>query len=142
MRGIEFREVSAEYRDSVEISKLRTSISRAYYALYHHIKEKWRELGWETQFLSVVQHDKLKDILNNIDEYSSIYSNFDMLQKSRRNADYILRQSMDSNIERRQIPNEALKALDAATKQFNECDHAVAKEQIIEYRRRTGQSCP
>ena len=140
MHGIEFKVVSEEYCDSEEISKLRTSVSRSFYAFFHHIKDIWRSLKWENKTLiDEMNHEKLKRVLNNTDEYSNIYPNFMLLRENRVKADYKLYQIIDKKISDEKIAEEMLKVLDALIEEFDECDHNKAQEQIIAYLRPQGE---
>jgi uncharacterized protein (UPF0332 family) len=135
MRGIEFKKVSEEYNQSSEICKLRTAMSRAYYALYHHIKQTWIDADWNPCTVNDVQHDRLLRVLRRAHVYQGVADSFDKLVSFRRQADYMLEKREDNRIKEEELASESLIILDAGIEMFDDCDHIQGRKQINDYRK-------
>lgn len=132
MNGIDFLNVCNEYCLCSEIEKLRTSISRSYYALHHHILQKWESIGWGKGYIKEVGSSRKRFLryVRTAPTYVRIHRFMHQLTNFRDEADYQLQDKKDECIIRENIAKSANELCKTAIAEFNSCDHNRANKEL------------
>ena len=135
MDPLDFLEVADTLKDSSKEAERRTSVSRAYYAVYHYIKAYLSKNHISVPSLG---HEKLIRYIKNseIEQAKELSKMVDDLRRERINADYKIHLR---SIDKKSCIFLYLKA-QKAIQEFRNCKGRPLIDGINNYRRRIGEA--
>ena len=131
MEGREFLAVANRLHRSDHEADRRTSVSRAYYAVFNHVKPILENIGVTLSF-DASAHKKIYRYLYNsgLDEVEDVADHLNSLRTKRNDADYDMKCSGFDNNNCLLLFKTAQRCINA----FNGVDLKNLKEKILEYK--------
>lgn len=136
MEGKDFLELAKKLQNSADEASLRTAVSRAYYAIFNHVKDFLNSSGIKLP-KAAQAHEKTRQYLSNcgIDDAVDLADDLDNLRKRRNDADYELI-SPEYLYDKKNCGLVSAKAV-MFLDRFAKINHASLVKGIREYKKKT-----